>query len=231
MRARRDQPGLPTGREGSPPSRRRSSAPRAPATHARHHHRRRDQLVISYCCSYLLISPPRTPRRHLFAALRSGRRWRRYRYGDGESWRVRISPADREGLRGWLRRFDGVRDPPAHIDVVREQFFGQRGAPSHRVQVAASGVLAAGVVHGVGERAALTELAFVPDLIDVAEVDADRLGQLPPRVRRISSMLALMPCTSSSLSARLIARAQMSSYSSFAVGSTPAGRSRRLTRP
>ena len=30
--------------------------------------------------------------------------------GTGESWRGRISPADRERLRGWLRRFDGVPD-------------------------------------------------------------------------------------------------------------------------
>jgi hypothetical protein len=30
--------------------------------------------------------------------------------GTGESWRGRISPADRESLRGWLRRFDGVPD-------------------------------------------------------------------------------------------------------------------------
>ena len=30
--------------------------------------------------------------------------------GTGESWRGRISPADRETLRGWLRRFDGVPD-------------------------------------------------------------------------------------------------------------------------
>ena len=30
--------------------------------------------------------------------------------GTGESWRGRISPADRESLRGWLRRFHGVPD-------------------------------------------------------------------------------------------------------------------------
>ena len=30
--------------------------------------------------------------------------------GTGESWRGRISPADRESLRGWLSRFDGARD-------------------------------------------------------------------------------------------------------------------------
>src|SRR5690349_20562966 len=30
--------------------------------------------------------------------------------GTGESWRGRICPADRESLRGWLRRFDGVPD-------------------------------------------------------------------------------------------------------------------------
>ena len=30
--------------------------------------------------------------------------------GTGESWRGRISPADRESLRGWLRRFDGAQD-------------------------------------------------------------------------------------------------------------------------
>ena len=28
--------------------------------------------------------------------------------GTGESWRGRICPADRESLRGWLRRFHGV---------------------------------------------------------------------------------------------------------------------------
>ena len=30
--------------------------------------------------------------------------------GTGESRRGRICPADRESLRGWLRRFDGVPD-------------------------------------------------------------------------------------------------------------------------
>ena len=30
--------------------------------------------------------------------------------GTGESWRGPISPADRESLRGWLRRFHGVPD-------------------------------------------------------------------------------------------------------------------------
>ena len=30
--------------------------------------------------------------------------------GTGESWRGRICPADRESLRGWLRRFEGVPD-------------------------------------------------------------------------------------------------------------------------
>jgi hypothetical protein len=37
------------------------------------------------------------------------------------------------------------------------------------------------------------------------------LGHWPPRVRRISSMLALMPRTSSSRSSRVIARMTMSS--------------------
>jgi hypothetical protein len=30
--------------------------------------------------------------------------------GTGESWRGRICPADRESLRGWLRRFGGRED-------------------------------------------------------------------------------------------------------------------------
>ena len=30
--------------------------------------------------------------------------------GTGESCRGRICPADRESLRGWLRRFDGAQD-------------------------------------------------------------------------------------------------------------------------
>src|SRR5579859_5844738 len=50
-------------------------------------------------------------------------------------------------------------------------------APPHRVQVTAAEVVAAGVVHGVGERAAVAKLAFVPDLIDVVEFHADRLGR------------------------------------------------------
>jgi hypothetical protein len=49
------------------------------------------------------------------------------------------------------------------------------GATSHRVQVAASEVVAAGVVRVVGERVALAELAFVPDQIDQVEAVADRL--------------------------------------------------------
>ena len=42
--------------------------------------------------------------------------------GTGESWRGRISPADRVSLRGWLRRFDGVRD----VDFAVEGCTGWR---------------------------------------------------------------------------------------------------------
>lgn len=64
-------------------------------------------------------------------------------------------------------------DPPAHVDLVFDQFFGG-GAPPHRVQVAAAEVVAAGVIHGIGERAAVAKLPFVPDPINVVEDDADR---------------------------------------------------------
>ena len=42
--------------------------------------------------------------------------------GTGESWRGRITPADRESLRGWLRRFDGARD----VDFAVEGCTGWR---------------------------------------------------------------------------------------------------------
>jgi hypothetical protein len=42
--------------------------------------------------------------------------------GTGESWRGRISPADRESLRGWLRWFDGARD----VDFAVEGCTGWR---------------------------------------------------------------------------------------------------------
>jgi transposase len=42
--------------------------------------------------------------------------------GTGESCRGRISPADRESLRGWLRRFDGTRD----VDFAVEGCTGWR---------------------------------------------------------------------------------------------------------
>jgi transposase len=44
--------------------------------------------------------------------------------GTGESCRGRISPADRESLRGWLRRFDGTRD----VDFAVEGCTGWRYA-------------------------------------------------------------------------------------------------------
>ena len=77
-----------------------------------------------------------------------------------------------------------------------------------------------------GERAAVAKLAFMPDLIDVVEVDADRLGRpaaaAGPPDKLDAGIDALHIVV---VSARLIARARMSSYSSFAVGSTPrAGR-------
>ena len=53
--------------------------------------------------------------------------------GTGESWRGRISPADRESLRGWLRRFNGVPDME----------FRSRGAPGSGT----SGGAAAGQDH------------------------------------------------------------------------------------
>ena len=55
--------------------------------------------------------------------------------GTGESWRGRISPADRESLRGWLRRFDGARD----VDFAVEGCTGWRYVVEelHRAKITA----------------------------------------------------------------------------------------------
>ena len=67
--------------------------------------------------------------------------------------------------------------PPADVDVIVEQRFGQFGAAAERVQVAATEIGSAPVVDGVGERVAISKLELVPD--EVHEIDGlgDRFGR------------------------------------------------------
>jgi hypothetical protein len=60
--------------------------------------------------------------------------------GTGESWRGRICPADRESLRGWLRRFDGVRG----VEFAVEGCTGWRYVALRRRQHAAAAAMMTG---------------------------------------------------------------------------------------
>jgi len=72
-------------------------------------------------------------------------------------------------------------DTPANARWTVPVFATASGQPcydptfAHSSCPQASEVLAAEVVHGVGERVAFAELKFVPDQMDVVEVGADRL--------------------------------------------------------
>jgi hypothetical protein len=99
--------------------------------------------------------------------------------------------AERAVQLGVVAASVGVRGHPlAHVNVVAEKFLSERPAPAHRIQVAAAAVLPCGVIHGVGERAALAELTLVPDEVDVVEVLGYRLGRPAPAARSTDQLEA-----------------------------------------
>jgi hypothetical protein len=112
---------------------------------------------------------------------------------------------------------------PGYVRWAREQIDTGRAEAGrtdpHRVLVYA--LLGAGAAGRDAVRAALADSLRHGGRPQVGPAETKlnspvtgSVGQRPPRVRRMSSMLALMPRTSSSRSARLIALPRMSSYAS-----------------